>query len=313
MYISAPNDLVMESLGSVTLVSGTTPTFDFNNTNGTNGTFLSISQDVNSNVDITTASAPLPSSITPNPNPTPNLSITALGSMYLISDSGTVYIENNLTVGSTGGGTITAGEISGSSLSISGTTATIDGSAIVTQNTLGTTLSSFGGSISTTGEIQGGSLNITGTGTIDNVNISTLNSQVGTLDASVNTLDDYVSNLDLNVNRLGTLLSSSYQNYNTSISTFYAIGGGTSFNVPADGIYLLFANWSTLSQGGNTNVWPGAWLLSYFSANNGNNGFEYVFGNKNTVTVSMTGNTISISGGDGSGIACLYYIGGNYN
>ena len=140
MYISAPNDLVMESLGSVTLVSGATPTFDFNNTNGT---FLSINQDTNFNLYINTYSAPIPSTITPNPNPTPNLSITALGSMYLISDGnsiefrnnasttfgtfstpgsnnlsiastgGTVYIDNNLNVGSSGGTyyTISAGSI----------------------------------------------------------------------------------------------------------------------------------------------------------------------------------------------------------
>jgi hypothetical protein len=222
MYISAPNDLVMESLGSVTLVSETTPTFDFNNTNGTNGTFLSISQDENSNVHITTASAPLSTST----NTITNLSITALGSMVLnsgdtysislqnggttfgtfstpgsnnltiaagtgnnvyiennltvgsnttangtiyagsidlyggtnqyaqfygntsnnltiYSNGGTVYTNNNLSVGSGGGGTITAGEINGSSLSISGTTATINGSDIVTQSTLSNTLSDY--------------------------------------------------------------------------------------------------------------------------------------------------------------------------
>jgi hypothetical protein len=292
----------MESLGSVTLVSGTTPTFDFNNTNGTNGTFLSIYQDENSNVDITTYSAPL----SPSTNTITNLSITALGSMFLnsgdtysisLQNGGTtfgtfstpgsnnlsiaagtgnnVYIENNLTVGSNtnANGTIYAGSIE-----------LYDGNYPLGSFT-GYPFGSFTGDVSGNLTIEAGNSNLAdnnlylqGSGQIylnstggNPINLQDSSTTFGTFSPSGSNLNidagsggTVYINSPVVANTTGSVPSGSLQQlYSTTFMS--SILYGTSFTPPPTGIYYVVITTSIPTSGTTTYYYGTGIYDSYYS------------------------------------------------
>jgi hypothetical protein len=138
-YINADNDLFLNTGSSKSIYLQNNGT-QFGTFSGSSSGDLTINANLNMYLEPanavylnTNSSGNAGSNVILENNGTQFGTFTVKGSnnLTIAGTGGNVYIENNLTVGSIGGGTITAGG------------GTIGGSTIVTQNTLVTTLSNF--------------------------------------------------------------------------------------------------------------------------------------------------------------------------
>jgi hypothetical protein len=256
-YISSNNDLVIESGGTIS----------FSNSSGS---FLSISEDSNYNVNISTIA---------NHNNSPNLTIDAIGSLYLKSNGGTVYIQNNLS----------ANDISANS-------GKIGGSSIVTQNTLSNNSINF---INISGNISANDISAN-SGKIGNSSIVTQNTLSNNSINFINISGNISANdISANSGRIGNssivtqnTLSNNY-NINTNFYTRQSFSEQTRINLPEFGTYLISITRSPSLYDKGTSFFFAIWLpsgIALANENSGNSrGFDGIFNNSIIVTTNLGG------------------------